>query len=172
MILGLPRGEVRLVPHPEGWKRAFSRERRLLAAALGRRAAAIEHVGSTAVPGLAAKPILDIAVAVPSLRRIGAWPRLLEAEGYTFFGDREGWGEQFFAKGPEDRRTVYLHVVERGSRRWRDYLSFRDRLAGSPRLSARYAALKARAAARAADRKAYTAAKERFIRRVIGRRPA
>jgi GrpB-like predicted nucleotidyltransferase (UPF0157 family) len=166
--LGLRRGEVRLVGHRRGWSEAFAREKDLLARALGPGALAIEHVGSTAVPGLAAKPIVDIAVAVRSLRGLRGWPAALAPEGYAAFGDREGRGEHFYAKGPEARRTVYLHVVLLRSRNWGRYLGFRDALRSSAQLRRRYARLKRRlSAVHPHDRAAYTKAKEEFIQDVL-----
>jgi GrpB-like predicted nucleotidyltransferase (UPF0157 family) len=130
MILGLARGSVRLVPHQIGWHEAFEDEQRRLQSALGVSARKIEHVGSTAVPDLLAKPIIDIAIAVESFDRIQAWPQALAVHDYTAFGDRYGWQDHFFAKGPETLRTFYLHVVEESGIRWRNYLRFRDRLKG------------------------------------------
>ena len=134
----------------------------------------IEHVGSTAVTGLAAKPILDIAVAASSLEDTGDWPHLLRGLEYTFFGDREGWGEHFYAKGPDEGRTVYLHVVPVGDTRWSDYLVFRDALRASTGLRQDYEALKRKLLVQHGDdRPAYTDAKTALIRRVLdeGRRP-
>lgn len=173
MILGLKRGEVRLVPHQPEWTSLFAQERDLLASLLGPAALRVEHVGSTAVPDLVAKPVIDIAVAVPSLAVIQSWPAILQGQGYEFFGDREGWGEQFFAKGPDEMRTFYLHVVPIGSERWRDYLTFRDRLCASPALRFDYGELKRRAAGiYPADRISYTEAKDIWIRKLLGEKTA
>jgi GrpB-like predicted nucleotidyltransferase (UPF0157 family) len=168
--LGLRRGEVRLVRHRRAWAAAFARERRRLERLLGPGALAIEHVGSTAVAGLAAKPVMDIAVAVDSLEAAGRWPAALGGAGYAAFGDREARGEHFYAKGPQERRTVYLHVVPIGSPNWSGFLGFRDALRSSAQLRARYERLKRRARARhPRDREAYTDAKGAFIRGVLGR---
>lgn len=167
--LGLRRGEVRVCRYRRAWADAFERERDLLGGVLGPAALAVEHVGSTAVPGLAAKPVIDIAVAVRSLGGLAGWDRALASEGYTAFGDREGRGEHFYAKGPERRRTVYLHAVPAGSRNWSDYLRFRDALRSSAALRAAYARLKRRLSAlHPRDRAAYSEAKAGFIREVLG----
>jgi GrpB-like predicted nucleotidyltransferase (UPF0157 family) len=128
----------------------------------------IEHVGSTAVPDLAAKPILDIAVAVRSLEETSQWPHLLRGLDYTFLGDREGWGEHFYSKGPDQNRTIYLHVVPVESPRWSDYLVFRDTLIARPELRREYESLKRQLLAQYGDnRSAYTEAKAALIRRVL-----
>jgi GrpB-like predicted nucleotidyltransferase (UPF0157 family) len=171
MILGLSRGEIRLVAHQPGWGAAFTNEKEQLARILKPPALMIEHVGSTAVRGLAAKPILDIAVAVSSLEDTHAWPDLLRGLDYTFFGDREGWGEHFYAKGPDQNRTIYLHVVPIGNSRWSDYLVFRDALRARTELRQEYENLKQRLLAQHGDdRPAYTDAKAALIRRVLDER--
>jgi GrpB-like predicted nucleotidyltransferase (UPF0157 family) len=169
MILGLARGEVRLVAHQQGWSEAFAAEKERLAQVLGTPALAIEHVGSTAVPDLVAKPIIDVAVAVTSLEGTADWPAQLQGADYAFFGDREGRGEHFYAKGPEPLRTIYLHVVPIQSARWSDYLKFRDELRSHAELRREYADIKHRLLAEHGnDRVAYTGAKAEFIRRVLG----
>jgi GrpB-like predicted nucleotidyltransferase (UPF0157 family) len=169
MILGLRRGDVRLVRHQPGWSRAFARERDALARRIGGPSVRIEHVGSTAVADLMAKPIIDIAIGVESLDVVAGWPGILGSEGYSFFGDREGRGEHFYAKGPEDRRTLYLHVLPARSRRWADYLRFRDALRASAANRREYEDLKRRLlATHRQDRSAYTESKAAFIRKILG----
>jgi GrpB-like predicted nucleotidyltransferase (UPF0157 family) len=169
MNLGLKRGEVRVVPHDTEWAGVFDEERRTLVEVLGDAILDIQHVGSTAVAGLVAKPVIDIAVAVRDLPGVTAWVPKLETLGYTFFGDREGRGELFFAKGPEHLRTVYLHVVERGGKRMEEYVRFRDRLIRNPPARAAYSALKEELAAlHGDDRKAYTEGKAEFIAEMLG----
>jgi len=171
MILGLSRGEVRLVAHQAGWSVAFANEKEQLARILKSSALMIEHVGSTAVPDLAAKPILDIAVAVSSLADTSHWPHLLRDLEYTFFGDREGWGEHFYSKGPDQNRTIYLHVVPVEHTRWSDYLVFRDMLRARTELRHEYETLKRQLLAQYGDnRPAYTNAKAALIRRVLDER--
>ena len=168
MILGLKRGEVVLVPHQPGWAERFEEEKRLLTEVLGTSLLAIEHVGSTAVPGLLAKPVIDIAILVRSFDDIESWPCLLRPHGYACLGDREGRGEHFFARGPDERRTVYLHVVAASGPRWGDYLKFREVLRHQPAARLEYERLKLKALeAHRHDRRAYTAAKDAWIQRVL-----
>lgn len=169
MILGLRRGKVRLVAHQAGWSAVFQGEKKRLARLLGASALAIEHVGSTAVPDLMAKPIIDIAVAVAGLGETGDWPQRLAAAEYAFFGDREGRGEHFYAKGPGKERTLYLHVVPLNTERWSGYLKFRDALRGRAELRKEYEKIKLKLLAHYQDdRAAYTEAKAAFIRKVLG----
>src|SRR6266404_751998 len=168
MILGLKRGEVRLVPHQPEWRAAFVEEKNHLALLLGESALRIEHVGSTAVPDLPSKPVIDVAIAVWSFAEIDSWPTILKEAGYTYFGDREGRGDHFFAKGPDEMRTFYVHVVLIESDRWRDYLKFRNTLLANSPTRVAYADLKRQAAENHAGcRAAYTEAKDAWIRRVM-----
>jgi GrpB-like predicted nucleotidyltransferase (UPF0157 family) len=129
----------------------------------------IQHVGSTAVPGLAAKPIIDIAVAVASLVDVQRCRPLLIALGYLDRGDagREG-GYVFVKERVPEVRTHHLHMVTIDDPQWANYLSFRDRLRADAALRKEYAALKWKLQERfACDRQGYTAAKDAFIRRVL-----
>jgi GrpB-like predicted nucleotidyltransferase (UPF0157 family) len=167
-MLGLQRGTVRLVPHQTGWARCFAEEQARLNAALGDRARDIQHVGSTAVPGLDAKPILDIAVAVSDLPAITECVPLLEALGYTYFGDRSGKGDYFFAKGEERSRTHSLHMAEHSGSEWAAMLSFRDALIADPTARQRYSDLKhVLSQQHANDRAAYTDGKASFIQSLL-----
>lgn len=127
----------------------------------------IQHYGSTAVPGLDAKPIIDILLATPDLAGArAAFPVLLEAEGYAFWADNPKTDRLFFVKGqpPLAARTHHLHVTEPTGELW-SQLAFRDHLRRHPQDAATYAALKRDLAYRhRADREAYTAAKGDFIR--------
>ena len=168
MTLGLKRGIVSLVPHQKEWALEFENESARLKSLLGGTSAAIEHVGSTAVPDLVAKPIIDVAIAVVSWNSISAWPALLAREGYTYFGDRENVGDHFFAKGPDERRTHHVHVVIAGGAKWNEYLKFRDTLRSNPALREEYQQLKRYLAEQNPnDREAYTDAKASFIKKVL-----
>lgn len=127
----------------------------------------IHHIGSTAVPGLGAKPTIDILVGVsdlPSSR--GCFGSLAKLE-YVYAPYRAGEMHWFCKPGPA-RRTYHLHLVPTGSGRYRDELAFRDQLRADPALAAAYAALKWQLAAEHKhDRDAYTAAKGEFIRATL-----
>jgi GrpB-like predicted nucleotidyltransferase (UPF0157 family) len=128
--------------------------------------ARVEHVGSTAVPGLIAKPVVDLLVTVPDVDDEPAFRPPLEALGLVLRAREPG--HRFFRPPAGQPRTVHVHVCDRGSVWEREYLVFRDRLRADPDLVARYAELKERLAAElGADRTAYTVAKAEFIRGVI-----
>ena len=166
--IGLARETVLLVEYTETWAACFRAERAEILRALGQLAVDVQHIGSTSVPGLLAKPIIDIAVGVRSLDDVEQAVPVLSALGYEYFGDREGTGEHFFAKGTDHRRTHYLHMAEIESRNWRDYLKFRDSLRADTVLREEYAELKRRLAAEyALCRKLYTDGKANFVRGVL-----
>ena len=173
-VLGLTYGEVRLVPSDPGWPSAFERLAAQLQATLGDTVVAVEHVGSTAVPGLIAKPILDIALGVAPgvdpVQVIGA----LQPLGYQFRGDKGDEGGMLLVK--EDRpahRVAHLHLVGYGDQQWRRWVAVRDRLRVDPAARAAYAQLKRRLAAQyPGDRSAYTAGKEAFIAQLLAEETA
>ena len=132
MGLGLRRTDVRLSEYDSEWERIFQAERARLAEVLGERASAIEHIGSTSIPGLKAKPILDIEVGLWTMEDAAVLVRPLEELGYVY-RPKSGTPERlFFAKGPEECRTHYLHCEVYGSASWRGQLLFRDRLIQNP----------------------------------------
>ncbi|MBI9086282.1 MAG: GrpB family protein [Desulfobacterales bacterium] len=166
--------KVAVVPYDPRWPTAFEDERRHLRVCLpsgliGR----IEHFGSTAVPGLSAKPIVDMLVAVRSLdetrQRIAP---LLERQGYDYFW-RPTWGDDtppfyawFIKRDRNGNRTHHIHMVEADFEHW-DRLSFRDYLISHPEVARGYGQLKEKLSeTHRFDRVAYTRAKSDFIRKV------
>jgi GrpB-like predicted nucleotidyltransferase (UPF0157 family) len=163
-VLGLAYGRVRLVDSDPGWPGAFQRLAAELSLALGPHAAAIEHVGSTAVPGLAAKPILDVAVGLSPDADPARVLAILEPLGWIFRGDKGDAGLLLVLEDHPLHRVAHLHVVGFGDARWHRYLAFRNRLRADPAARASYAELKRDLAERfAGDRAAYTEAKHAFI---------
>jgi GrpB-like predicted nucleotidyltransferase (UPF0157 family) len=168
MVLGLPRGTVALVDYDPEWPRLFAEERERLAALLGPAVFAIEHIGSTAVPGLPAKPVLDIAAAVGSLASVAAMVGPLGGLGYRYLGEYGLPGRLFFEKG--EPVTHHLHAVELTGDHWRVWRQFRDYLRRHPDEARRYAEFKQELAARyAADRDAYTRSKTDFVNAVLAK---
>ena len=171
MVLGLKRGTIRLEPHCHEWPRLFAQEECAIRAALGHLVLDVQHIGSTAVPGLLAKPILDIGVAVRHSADVGPCVAPLAALGYQFLGDRRCAGDWFFAKGSDDLCTHYVHMVEHTSSAWANYLAFRDALATDERVRTEYASLKLRLAVESGgSRDAYATGKDQFVRGVAARR--
>ena len=168
-MIGLEKGTVRIVPHQRSWHDAFEQERRVLQEHIGDHVVEIQHVGSTAVPGLNAKPIIDIASAVAAPAVIPACRPQLQNLGYMDRGDAGTEGGYLFVKecSPEVR-THYLHVVAIDDPQWRNYLRFRDILRADDRVRARHGALKQTLLLQCSqDRKAYTDGKNDFIRGVL-----
>ncbi len=167
--LGLPYGTVRLVEHDPRWSVEFERVAAQLRPALGSLVVAVEHVGSTAVAGLIAKPILDVAVGLTAEADTLTVTRVLDTHRYEFRGDAgEEGGLVFVLNDRPLHRVAHLHVVRFGDRQWRDYLAVRARLRSDSTARADYADLKWRLARQFADdRRAYTAAKNSFVEALL-----
>ncbi|MBA3778996.1 MAG: GrpB family protein [Chloroflexi bacterium] len=155
-------GELEVAAYDLRWPRRFAVWRRRLKAELESAAVRIEHVGSTAVPGLAAKPIVDIQVSVPDMEEEAAYVPAIEHAGLQLRAREPG--HRYF-RPPADRpREVHVHVCEVGSAWERDHLLFRDYLRAHQSARDAYASLKRRLAVEYADdRLAYTDAKSAFI---------
>ena len=165
MSLGLQRETVDLAPYSSEWPREFAAEASRLHPALVPWSCVIEHVGSTAVIGLAAKPILDIAVGAPTAAPFDEVRRALERLGYEYRGDAKNDGGHVFVRGKSPNvRTHHLHVVPLEGSQWNAYLVLRDWLRRDPPARDSYQAAKqALAAEHQNDRRAYTAAKAGVI---------
>ena len=163
-----PDEPIRLVPYDPTWPDRFAEERDALDDAIGPWATGgIHHVGSTAVPGLGAKPIIDILVGVDSLETSRACFDPLAKLGYLYAPYRTD-EMHWFCKPHPSRRTHHLHLIPTNSQRFRHELTFRDWLRADPATAREYEILKHHLARRFAnDREAYTDAKADFIRRVI-----
>jgi GrpB-like predicted nucleotidyltransferase (UPF0157 family) len=164
--------EVAVVPYDPCWPKLFEQERNHLSSCLpSDLVKRIEHFGSTAVPGLSAKPIVDILVEVASLNatKMKIVP-ILEAQGYDYFW-RPSWGDStppfyawFIKRDKCGRRTHHIHMIEADFEHWQRLL-FRDYLIEHPHIAKEYGELKERLSeAHHADRVAYTEAKTDFIR--------
>ena len=155
---------VRVVDSDPGWPVLACEELRRIGAALGHLAVRLEHVGSTAVPGLAAKPILDLQVSVAAIEPRVRYVEPLQRLGYLFAAVPESPDYHLFARPPERPRAYHVHVCEVGSGHELRHLAVRDFLRAHDDEAARYAALKRRLAAeRPGDRLAYIAGKEQYV---------
>jgi GrpB-like predicted nucleotidyltransferase (UPF0157 family) len=161
---------VRVVPYDPRWPERFAREREALQTVLGEHVVGgIHHVGSTAVPGLAAKPTVDIMAGVAGLAESRPCLELLARAGYRYAPYRPD-EMHWLCKPDPARREFHLHLVPRDSGRFAATLAFRDVLRTDPACAAEYEALKLSLAERfAGDREAYTAAKADFILAVSAR---
>ena len=160
---------VQLSPYSPLWPAIFDYERGQLAAVLGD-AMRIEHIGSTAVPGLGAKPIIDVLVGAPDLPSIEARIPALQACGYQYVKEFERAlpERRYFRRTDGQPGHFHVHAVACGGPFWTSHLAFRDALRSDAALAEEYWKLKTRLAARFPnDREAYTDGKGDFIRRVL-----
>jgi GrpB-like predicted nucleotidyltransferase (UPF0157 family) len=168
--IGLGRGRVKLVAHHPKWAEYFLEEKQLLFKILGEKVLDIRHIGSTSIPGIPAKPILDILAAVKTLADVEAFTQDLNKIGYQDKGDGSVPGRRFFVKGAEAKRNHHLNFCEMNSFFWRSHLAFCDYLERHPETARQYCALKQGLADRFPnDRGAYTAGKEEFVRSILDR---
>lgn len=159
---------VELHPFDSAWSARFDAEAARLASSLPARSrfARIAHVGSTAVPGMMAKPVIDMLAALTDWQRLDQVLRDLRALGYHHDPGSpvQAPDRRWLLRHSEGHRTHHLHVVETGSAAWRDRVVLRDRLAVDPLLRGAYLALKYRLVSRHAGRReCYTAGKTSFI---------
>jgi GrpB-like predicted nucleotidyltransferase (UPF0157 family) len=167
--------EIIIVDYDPRWPVLFMEEANRVKAALGGMIVGIEHIGSTAVPRLDAKPIIDMLIGVDSIdqAREHAVP-ILEGMGYSFWVDNPRKDVLFLVKGlpPNGPRTHHIHI-ETMDEDWADRLAFRDYLRAHPDEARQYASLKRRLASEfEMDREAYTAAKTEYIREITARAKA
>jgi GrpB-like predicted nucleotidyltransferase (UPF0157 family) len=161
-------GEILVVDHDASWRQSFEAERDRLRAALGALASGVEHIGSTAVPGLAAKPILDIMVGVARQEQVEPVASRLTDLDYERWPAGDFPGRTFLRRIDSGGRvTHHLSVTVTGAGYWRDQLTFRDALRRDPSLVRRYADLKRDLAMQSPDRNLYTRQKTAFVREVL-----
>lgn len=172
-VIGLARGTVRLEEHNPEWKTLAAQTIGRLWGIFGDAVRDIQHIGSTSIAGIKAKPIIDVAVAVDDFAAVEALTPALEAAGFQ----RRNWptdDQRLFAVGDYEHRhgliTHYIHVMKTGGDGWNDGLNFRDYLNAHPAAGREYEAIKVKLArARPIDpgREKYGAGKEAFIRQTI-----
>lgn len=163
---------LELSPYSPLWPAVFDMEKRRLLEVLGADLVLVEHIGSTAVPGLGGKPVIDVMVGAPALAIVERRIPQLEAEGYRYVPEFERAMPQrrYFVKENGHPGTFHVHAVLLDSPFWKDHLAFRDALRADPALAERYWQLKRRLAARFRhDRGAYADAKGEFIRAAIAK---
>jgi len=159
--LGLEQNVNRLVDYNPIWPQAFAVEADRIRAAVGSLAVAVEHYGSTSVPGLRAKPIIDILIGVTAIDHGIAMIEPMARLGYDYAGNQGIPEHHIFGRGKA--RTYLAHVVVFNGDQWRQALHFRDRLRADPDLRQDYEGLKEQLAGGTLTRAAYTAGKSDFI---------
>ena len=160
---------IEIVDYDSTWPHQFEEERRRVLAAIGRYVAAVEHVGSTAVPGLAAKPIIDILVGLRSLADATNCIIPLTGLGYEYVPEWEAElpERRYFRRVVPRPRTHHIHMVETTSEFWRRQLLFRDYLRAHPNDARAYETLKRDLASRFDVGRDYAAAKSVFISAIL-----
>jgi len=167
-MIGLARGTVKLLPYSPKWAEAFEKEKKLLSRILNRIVVDIQHIGSTSIPGIVAKPIIDIQLAVHSLPEVSEIRSKLEEVGYEYRENGSDDTQILFVKGSEEKRTYYLHISELESSQWQNSIGFRDYLRKNPKRAEQYSNLKKDLASKYSSyRDKYTASKAKFIQETI-----
>ena len=166
--MALKRGIVELDDYNSKWKEEYLKEEKLLKKVLKDKILHIEHVGSTSIEGLKAKPVIDILIVIKSLKEIDEIEELLKKYDYSNRGPQGVEDRFFFAKGPEDSRTHYIHFTEPNSNTYYNLVYFKKYLIEHPEYIKKYCDLKQDLATKYADeRPKYTAGKNDFIKNVV-----
>jgi GrpB-like predicted nucleotidyltransferase (UPF0157 family) len=137
----MPR-RITVVPHDTRWSELFQEEAEALTAIFGAEVVAIHHIGSTAIPGIYAKPIIDILVEVQDIDRIDAFNSEMSERGYLPRGEFGIPGRRFFIKGTEESRTHHIHMFQTGNPEFERHLAFRGYLRAHPEEAQAYSRLK------------------------------
>jgi GrpB-like predicted nucleotidyltransferase (UPF0157 family) len=159
------RGEavnVRLTDYRKEWRSMFEEEAAFLMTVFGDEVVSFEHFGSTAVPGMKAKPVIDMMCIVKDISSIDSYNEQMEAHGYDAAGDWGIEGRRLFRKGGENR-THHIHVYQSGNPQIERHLVFRDYLRAHPDEAARYSRFKEELADRYESTKEYSPAKKAFV---------
>lgn len=172
-MTGLCRGTVKLYDHETEWEKSAADTVANLRTLFGNTASDIEHIGSTSIKMIKAKPIIDIAVVVESFDSVKPLIPALQNAGFYYRRDSAPEMQMLFAcgsyyEGSGDVQTHFIHVVIRDSIQWRDYINFRDYLNAYPDKAKEYEALKISLSERFAhDRNSYINGKSEFIRHTL-----
>lgn len=160
--------KVILSSYSDLWAQEFEKDCNRILALLGNKVKRIEHVGSTSIPGMAAKPIIDIAVAVEHLSVIDDCAiALLNQIGFEYVPKEDFPNRMFFRRGKWGNGTHHLHVYENESEEWKNIILFRDYLLEHPDVAAQYLNLKRELAEICPDRQTYTSRKAPFIQNIL-----
>ena len=166
--MALKRGIVKLVDYDKKWQEDYKDEEKLLKKVLKDQIIEIHHIGSTSIPGLQAKPVIDILIVIKDLNEIDKIENKLKEYNYENRGQQGVEDRYFFAKGPEDARTHYIHFTEPNSATYYNQVYFKRYLIEHPEYITKYCELKKELACKYADeRPKYTKGKNDFITDVI-----
>ena len=164
-MLGVEHNLVRLSEHSPVWAELYREEEQRIKDAAGEYIVDLQHIGSTSIPGIKAKPVLDMLAGVRELSDVLQFQDALESIGYEYIPRAEIATDYVFGKGTP--RTHYLHIVKHGDEKWKSHLHFRDRLRTDPELARAYERLKEDLSARFSDSQSkYHEGKSQFINEV------
>jgi len=167
-MIGLKRGVVELKPYNSQWKEFYRKESELISSTISDYLVDIQHIGSTAIPGIIAKPIIDIAVAINSLENIEKIIGPLSEIGFIYRGEQGIPDRHMFVKGGEELRTHHMHVMHKSHYEWKKHILFRDYLMNHPKEVKKYSELKRRLEKQFKhDRESYTESKSEFIEGIL-----
>lgn len=167
-MVGLDRDKVVLFPYDKKWKEEYKKEKEVLETLLEGIDYQIEHVGSTSIEGLSAKPVIDIAIGTNDIETVIKIGDILKNHGYDTENSLDTKGEIFAGKGARDSRTHYIHIQKIGSTYWNNFMYFKKYLLEHPALIKEYEELKKQLAKLYSDdRRKYTAAKNEFISDIL-----
>jgi GrpB-like predicted nucleotidyltransferase (UPF0157 family) len=166
MTLGLPESVLRFFPYSREWQRLFEEEKQLIQSTIGNHFLDIQHIGSTSIPNIIAKPILDIGVAVNNFEAASVCVQPLEQIDYFYKGESGISRRHWFVKG--NPTTHHLHILEINSQNWKNHLIFRDYLRQNSEVAQQYSKLKIQLLDRLnGDRNLYQDEKKPFIEWVL-----
>jgi GrpB-like predicted nucleotidyltransferase (UPF0157 family) len=175
MILGLPKDILKFLPYNPEWERLFEEGKQQLQSVIGNDILDSQHIGSTSIPGIIAKPILDIGIAVHNFEAAALLIEPITRIGYTYRGEQGIPKRYFFIKG--NPKSHHLPILEIESTNWKNHLIFRDYLKQNPEIAKQYAELKIQLLQQfngdcppgsgKADRDAYQKGKQPFVEQVL-----
>ncbi|MFA6322002.1 MAG: GrpB family protein [Candidatus Buchananbacteria bacterium] len=168
-MIGLKRGTVKLVPPQKKWSKSFMVEKKKIEAMPLKQKINVEHIGSTAINNMPAKPIIDLAVGTKKFKDGYRLIKSLETLGYKYRPKASKKNSRlFFRKGSDSRVTHHLHVIKYQGRVWQDLISFRDYLNKSKSTAKSYLKLKKNLSHKFFNnRKKYLAGKNKFIKSIV-----
>ncbi len=166
MTIGLEEGVVRLEKYSPEWKTLYEKEEKLLRDSVGEYIIDIQHIGSTSIPDIVAKPIIDIGIAIANFEEGQRLIEPIQNLGYQYKGENGIPRRHYFVKG--NPTTHHLHILEIDSDEWKKHITFRDSLRKNKELAEEYTRIKTELAEKFRnDRLAYTEGKTDFVQYVL-----
>jgi len=168
-VIGLDNRVVKLSKYDKKWVLLFEKEKNLILSSLRNvEVVDVQHVGSTSIPGVVAKPIIDIAIGLKRFADAKKCIKPLRKAGYEYREQFGGRWRYLFVKGPPTCRTIHVHIQRWGGRDWKDLTLFRDYMKTHPRARKEYVKLKQELVSKYSNqRKLYLKSKDAFIKKII-----